>query len=128
MLDGPEEQEAEADGVAEADDGLGVEGGVDGAGGLGLGDEVGEAVAAQVEGALHEAADLGVAPGGDEGLEQQRAVLGPIWSVTRCDPTVVRMSVTLPSKRCSLKSWSSSLSERASMAASSSSALPVKRP
>ena len=73
-LDGAEEQEAEADGVAEAHDRLGVERGVDGAGGLRLGDEVGEAVAAQVEGALHEAAHLGVAPGGDEGLEQQGAL------------------------------------------------------
>ena len=62
------------DGVAEAHDGLGVEGGIDGAGGLRLGDEVGEAVAAEVEGALHHAADLGVAAGGDEGLEQQGAL------------------------------------------------------
>ena len=49
MSTASEEQEAEADGVAEAHDGLGVEGRVDGAGGLGLGDEVGQAVAAQVE-------------------------------------------------------------------------------
>src|SRR5688572_29374601 len=75
-VDGAEEEEAEAHGVAEADDRLSIEARVDGAGGLRLDDAVGEAIAAKVEGLLHEQANLRIAPGGDEGLEEQRA-LGP---------------------------------------------------
>ena len=73
-LDGAEQQEAEAEGVAEPHHGLLVERRVDGAGGLGLGDQLGELVAAEVERLAHAAGHLGVATGGHEGLEQQRAV------------------------------------------------------
>ena len=49
-------------------------------------------------------------------------------SVTRWVPTVEMMSVGLPLKSCSAKSWSNSPSDWASIAASSSSALPRNRP
>src|SRR5436190_4902011 len=73
-LDGSEQEEAEAEGVAEPHDGFLVERWVDGPGGLRLGDELGELVAPQVERLAHAAGHLGIAPRRHERLEQQRAV------------------------------------------------------
>ena len=71
-VDGAVEEEAEADGVGEVHDGLGVDVGVDHAGVLAGVDEVGEAGPPVVELRAQHGGDVGVAPGGDERLEQQR--------------------------------------------------------
>ena len=123
-----QQQEAEADGVAEPDHRLLVERGIDGAGGLGLGDEVGEAQVARRSSASRIRAAISGSRREATKASRSSALSEPRSSVTRWEPTVVRMSVTLPSNRCSLKSRSSSSSEWSSMAARSSSALPEKRP
>src|SRR5690606_9878176 len=53
-VDGAEQEEAEPDRVAEAHDSLGVERRVDRSGGLGLGHQVGQPIAAEVQRLLHQ--------------------------------------------------------------------------
>ena len=93
-----EQQEAEADGVAERDERLGVEVGVDAAVGLGRLDELGEAVAA-----VAHAAPAGTRSTSGRGGRRRtpRAAcrahvlvgVGPALRSTRWLPTILRMSV-----------------------------------
>ena len=116
--------------MAERNDGLGVESRIDGAVELGRLDELGQQRGAIVEHRLEGRPYLRVAAGGDERLEQQRALVLVVRS--RRDEVgsddLQDVGGTARRTRVDENSSSSSSVVRDSMAAWSSSALPEKRP